>query len=81
MAQGRVDKLQSQRVTGVSRADFHSQNLDQALEEAQRLFAAKAQMQGAWLGWVASEIYSLRPAQYASMVRRELQRLQEISEK
>jgi hypothetical protein len=38
-------------------------------------------MQGAWLGWVASEIYSLRPAQYASMVRRELQRLQEISEK
>jgi hypothetical protein len=68
-------------VTGVSRADFHSQYLDQALEEAQRLFAAKVQMQGAWLGWVASEIYSLRPAQYASMVRRELQRLQEISEK
>ena len=65
----------------VSRADFHLQNLDSAREEAQRLFAAKAELQGAWLGWVASQIYALRPAEYASMVRRELQRLQEISEK
>jgi hypothetical protein len=37
-------------------------------------------MQGAWLGWVASQIYTLRPAEYAAMVRRELQSLQEKSE-
>ncbi|MBV4476989.1 hypothetical protein N8H74_17060 [Pseudomonas sp. B2M1-30] len=65
----------------MSRADFHLQNLDSAREEARRLFAAKAERQGAWLGWVASQIYALRPAEYASMVRRELQRLQEMSEK
>ncbi|WP_166217633.1 hypothetical protein [Pseudomonas atagonensis] len=64
----------------MSRADFHSQNLDNAREAARRLFAAKADMQGAWLGWVASQIYTLRPAEYASMVRRELQSLQEKSE-
>lgn len=66
--------------TAVSRADFHSQNLDSAREEARRLFAVKAQMQGAWLGWVAAQIYTLRPAAYASMVRRELQSLQEKSD-
>ncbi|WP_339450164.1 hypothetical protein [Pseudomonas sp. EA_5y_Pfl2_R50] len=64
----------------MSRADFHSQNLDSARAEARRLFAAKVEMQGAWLGWVASQIYALRPAAYASMVRRELQSLQENSE-
>ncbi|MFW9078791.1 hypothetical protein ACOI9X_05840 [Pseudomonas sp. P2757] len=64
----------------MSRADFHLQNLDSARVEAQRLFAAKADMQGAWLGWVASQIYSLQPAEYASMVRRELQSLKEKSE-
>jgi len=61
----------------VSRADFHAQNLDTAREEAQRLFAAKAELQGAWLNWLAAQIYTLRPAEYASMVRRELQSLQE----
>lgn len=64
----------------VSRADFHSQHLDSAREEALRLFAAKAEKRGAWLGWVAAQIYSLRPAEYASMVRRELQSLQEKSD-
>lgn len=65
---------------GLSRADFHLQNLDTAHEEARRLLAAKAELQGAWLGWVASQIYTLRPAEYASMVRRELQSLQEKSD-
>ncbi|WP_339539261.1 hypothetical protein [Pseudomonas sp. RA_15y_Pfl2_54] len=60
----------------MSCADFHAQNLESAREEARRLFAAKAELQGAWLGWVASQIYTLRPAEYASMVRRELQSLQ-----
>ncbi|WP_213028772.1 hypothetical protein [Pseudomonas sp. Seg1] len=64
----------------MSRADFHSQNLDSAREDARRLFAAKAEFRGAWLGWVASQIYALRPAEYASMVRRELQSLQENSD-
>ncbi|MBK5535068.1 hypothetical protein JFT91_21180 [Pseudomonas sp. TH08] len=64
----------------MSRADFHSQNLDTARDEARRLFAAKAEMQGAWLNWVAAQLYTLRPAEYASMVRRELQSLQEKSD-
>ncbi|TMU78972.1 hypothetical protein FGA82_14980 [Pseudomonas fluorescens] len=64
----------------MSRADFHTQNLDTAREEARRLYAAKAELQGAWLNWVAAQIYQLRPAEYASMVRRELQGLQEKSD-
>ncbi|MCU1749064.1 hypothetical protein [Pseudomonas sp. 6D_7.1_Bac1] len=64
----------------LSRADFHEQNLESARVLAQSLFARKAVLQGAWLGWVASQIYTLRPAEYASMVRRELQRLQDSSE-
>ncbi|KHA71254.1 hypothetical protein PS925_04160 [Pseudomonas fluorescens] len=64
----------------MSRADFHAQNLDTAREEARRLFAAKAELQGAWLNWLAAQIYTLRPAEYASMVRRELQSLQEKSD-
>ena len=80
MAQGRTGDLQGQRVNAVSRADFHAHHLDNAREEARRLFDAKARLQGAWLGWVASQIYTLRPAEYASMVRRELQSLQEKSE-
>jgi hypothetical protein len=65
----------------LTRADFHEQNLESARAQALRLFTQKAVLQHAWLGWVASEIYSLRPAEYASMVRRELKRLQEFAEK
>ncbi|WP_095133446.1 hypothetical protein [Pseudomonas sp. Irchel s3h14] len=64
----------------LTRADFHEQNQASAQAEAQRLFGQKAVLQGAWLGWVASQIYTLRPAEYASMVRRALARLQEPSE-
>ena len=64
----------------LTRADFHQQNQASAHVEAQRLFEHKAVLQGAWLSWVASQIYALRPAAYASMVRRELARLQETSE-
>ncbi|KQZ78801.1 MULTISPECIES: hypothetical protein [unclassified Pseudomonas] len=63
-----------------NRADFHQQNQAGAQAEALRLFEHKAVLQGAWLNWVASQIYALRPAEYASMVRRELARLQETSE-
>lgn len=64
----------------MNRAQFHSHNLATARQEARRLLAAKAELQGAWLNWVAAQIYTLRPAEYASMVRRELQILQENSE-
>ncbi|WP_025809436.1 hypothetical protein [Pseudomonas chlororaphis] len=61
----------------MSRAEFHRQHLERARAEAQRLFERKAVLQGTWLAWVASQLYVLKPAEYASMVRRELQRLQE----
>lgn len=64
----------------VNRARFHEQHAQGAQAEAQRLFAQKPVLQGAWLNWVASQVYVLRPAEYASMVRRELQRLQDSSE-
>ena len=63
-----------------TRADFHEQNLASAQDDAQRLFGQKSILQGAWLNWVASQLYQLQPAEYASMVRRALMRLQEISE-
>jgi hypothetical protein len=64
----------------LTRADFHQQHQASAQGEALRLYGQKALLQGAWLNWVASQIYLLRPAEYASMVRKELIRLQEISE-
>ena len=64
----------------LTRADFHEQNLASAQDEARRLFGQKVILQGAWLNWVASQLYQLQPAPYASMVRRELARLQETSE-
>lgn len=64
----------------MSRADFHLEHLEAAREEARRLFAAKTELQGAWLNWLAAQLYALRPAEYAAMVRRELQSLQEKSE-
>ncbi|KIP99679.1 MULTISPECIES: hypothetical protein [Pseudomonas] len=59
----------------MSRADFHQQQAEQATAEAQRLLAQRAALGPRWLSWVASELYSLSPAEYAAMVRRELQRL------
>jgi len=41
--------------------------------------AAKAELGARWLSWVATELYALKPAAYAQMVRRELQRLSEHS--
>ena len=63
-----------------TRADFHEQNHAGAQAEALRLFEQKTVLQGAWLNWVASQLYALRPAEYASMVRIELARVQETSE-
>lgn len=59
----------------MSRADFHQQYAAQASAEAQRLLEQRARLGAGWLTWVASELYSLSPPQYAAVVRRELQRL------
>ena len=61
--------------TNPSRAEFHQANQARAEAEAQRLLAAKTELGGRWLAWVAAELYALKPAAYAQMVRRELQRL------
>jgi hypothetical protein len=58
-----------------TRAEFHQQHQARAEAEALRLWVAKPQLAGRWLAWVASELYALRPAPFAQMVRRELQRL------
>jgi len=58
-----------------TRAEFHQANQAHAEADAQRLLAAKAELGGRWLSWVAAELYALKPAAYAQMVRRELQRL------
>ena len=60
----------------LTRHAFHQQHREQARAQAAELFAQKAVLQGAWLNWCAGQLYSLRPAEYASMVRRELEQLQ-----
>ncbi|AYC33140.1 hypothetical protein D3880_12605 [Pseudomonas cavernae] len=59
----------------MSRAEFHQQHQQRAIAEAERLLAERARLQGRWLDWVAAELYALRPPAFASMVRRELERL------
>lgn len=63
----------------IARSEFHQQHLEQAKAKAAELFARRPVLKGAWLTWVAGQLYTLRPAEYASMVRRELQRLQAAS--
>ncbi len=75
MAQGRTD-LQGQRAVSTGRAEFHQQHQERARSEARSLFERKHALQGAWLPWVAAQLYAMAPAEYASMVRRELQQLQ-----
>lgn len=61
----------------MSRADYHRAHQARAVAEAERLLAARGPLGARWLSWVAGELYALTPPQFASMVRRELQRLQE----
>ncbi|MNO31122.1 hypothetical protein D3C76_210720 [compost metagenome] len=58
-----------------TRAEFHLQHEADALAEAERLLARREALHGAWLTWVAGQLYQLTPPPYAAMVRRELQRL------
>ena len=74
MAQGRID-LQGQRVSG--RREFHERHQARAEAQARQWLAQREVLQGQWLTWVAGQLYQLEPAEYAAMVRRELQRLTE----
>ncbi|MGE8406728.1 MAG: hypothetical protein ACN6QH_06780 [Pseudomonas sp.] len=74
MAQGRVD-LQGQRVSG--RREFHAAHQSRAEAQARQWLERREELQGQWLSWVAGQLYQLEPAEYAAMVRRELQRLTE----
>ncbi|GGM23131.1 hypothetical protein ACFQDN_14095 [Pseudomonas asuensis] len=59
----------------MSRADFHQEHAARATAEAQRLYARRNEMGTRWLPWVATELYSLSPTEYAAMVRRALEQL------
>ena len=59
----------------MSRSAFHQQHAARASAEAERLLQQRASLGPRWLTWVAGELYQLKPAEYAAMVRRELQRL------
>ena len=76
MAQGRTD-LQGQRVSSTAaasgRARFHDEHQARAQAQALEWLAQRAVLQGAWLNWVAGQLYQLSPPEYAAMVRRELQ--------
>lgn len=56
------------------RAAFHAQHQLRAETQAREWLARRESLQGAWLNWVAAQLYQLSPAEYAAMVRRELQR-------
>ena len=45
----------------VTRVEFHRQHQADAVAEAERLLARRGELQGAWLHWVAGELYRLGP--------------------
>lgn len=59
----------------VSRRQFHQEHAERALAEALRLLERREAMGPGWLAWVATELYQLKPPEFANMVRRELERL------
>lgn len=58
-----------------NRQQFHQQHAQQARAQALRLYAEREQRGVSWLNWVAHELYQLKPAPFANMVRRELEKL------
>lgn len=55
--------------------EFWQQNLERAKTDAGRIWAEKGKRKGQWAGWAQDQLDGLVPAQYQSMVRRELERL------
>ncbi|WP_439859436.1 hypothetical protein [Pseudomonas sp. MBLB4136] len=50
-------------------------NLQRAKADAARLFAEKSKRKGKWEEWLRAQLGDMSPAEYASMVRREVNRL------
>ncbi|WP_017905685.1 hypothetical protein [Pseudomonas asplenii] len=50
-------------------------NLGKAKGEAARLFGERAKRKGKWAEWVRTELDTLSPPEYTSMVRSEVNRL------
>ena len=61
--------------SSLNRAQLHQDSAEKAKAEATRLWEQRAAMGSHWFNWVATELYLLKPAPYASMVRRELERI------
>jgi hypothetical protein len=61
----------------MSRSEFHQQHAERATAEARRLLEHRETLGPRWLVWVATELYQLKPPEFAAMVRRELARLNE----
>ncbi len=61
----------------MSRSEFHQQHAERATAEARRLLEHRKILGPRWLAWVATELYQLKPPEFAAMVRRELARLNE----
>ncbi|BAP80466.1 hypothetical protein MT1_3291 [Pseudomonas sp. MT-1] len=61
----------------MSRSEFHHQHAERATAEARRLLEHREILGPRWLAWVATELYQLKPPEFAAMVRRELARLNE----
>jgi hypothetical protein len=59
----------------VSRRQFHQEHAERALAQALRLLEQREARGPRWLAWVATELYQLKPPEFANMVRRELERL------
>ncbi|MBV6288030.1 hypothetical protein [Pseudomonas aegrilactucae] len=59
----------------VSRAQYHAAHHARAEALARDWIAQREVLQGAWLDWVAGQLYQLNPPEYAAMVRRQLQQL------
>ncbi|HDS1735166.1 MULTISPECIES: hypothetical protein [Pseudomonas] len=59
----------------LGRAQFHRRYQAEAVAQAELLLARREALGNGWLAWVAGELYRLSPAEYAAMVRRELERL------
>ncbi|MCY1272973.1 hypothetical protein D9M68_239850 [compost metagenome] len=59
----------------VSRRQFHQEHAERARLEALRLLEQRDARGSGWLAWVATELYQLKPSEFANMVRRELERL------
>lgn len=55
--------------------EFWQQNLERAKTEAGRIWAERGKRKGQWAGWAQDQLAGLEPAQYQSMVKRELERL------